>query len=448
MSMRKVFLIWSVLLGGCLIGGLVAAQEFKTLGGSSQILCSFPGGPLAHEVRYLPVKANVRHTVLQIVQRSGLVPNFVVGQGNVPNAAAGLRRTVQGGQERLILYNPDFLDRVARATRTDWANTSIIAHEIGHHLQGHTLQSGGSRPLIELEADEYSGFMMARLGSSLAQAQIAMRTLASDTGSASHPAKDQRLAAIARGWQRGRDSGHTPPSGSDSAPAPRSQLPPSPMSQVCMTRSGGLPTATEPAARQPVLLPVVARPDCRRRPGRWAGARLSQTPAGHGPPLETQTRSPPMPQFRFPLFLLFVLLGIVWLAVSSPSAAQTMPSRLFLLTEEEAAQLRLSGEPDRLLKSGPGQKSPPALLVRPAHCVPTSPCRGGERRPADPRRHHPLDLLIAFEPNREAVDMDSLEVRAKKGWFHKILNVPPQTLYCRDDAGSREPRHSGWRVPH
>ena len=252
--MRKVFLVWSVLLGGCLIGGLVAAQELKTLGGSSQILCSFPGGSLPHDVLYLPVKASVRHTVLQIVQRSGLVPNFVVGQGNVPNAAAGLRRTTQGGYERLILYNPDFLDRVARATRTDWASTSIIAHEIGHHLQGHTLQPGGSRPEIELEADEYSGFMMARLGSSLEQAQIAMRTLASETGSATHPARRDRLAAIAQGWQRGKDSGHTPPpppSGSGSSPAPPpapNYPPPQPqMSQVCMTRMG--------ACRLPLSLP-------------------------------------------------------------------------------------------------------------------------------------------------------------------------------------------------
>ena len=28
-----------------------------------------------------------------------------------------------------------------------------VAHEIGHHLQGHTIQRGGSRPPIELEAD-------------------------------------------------------------------------------------------------------------------------------------------------------------------------------------------------------------------------------------------------------------------------------------------------------
>ena len=128
-----------------------------------------------------------------------------------------------------------------------------------------------------------------------------------------------------------------------------------------------------------------------------------------------------MQQFRFPLFLLFVLLGIVWLAVSRPFEAQTTPSRLFLLTEEEAAQLRLSGEPDRLLKSDPSQKalklssSGPRIVFERPNIV--------DENTALPTVAvtTPLDLLIAFEPNREAVDMDSLEIRAKKGWFTRSL---------------------------
>ena len=125
-----------------------------------------------------------------------------------------------------------------------------------------------------------------------------------------------------------------------------------------------------------------------------------------------------MQKFRFPLFLLFVLLGIVWLAVSRPFEAQTTLGRLFLLTEEEAAQLRLPAEPDRFLKSGPPQKTlssgPRIVFKRPdlvddSTALPTVVVTT------------PLNLLIVFEPNREDVDMASLEVYAKKGWFTKSL---------------------------
>jgi hypothetical protein len=71
---------------------------------------------------------------------------------------------------------------------------------VGHHLQGHTLQAGGSRPPTELEADRYSGYVLFRMGATLDQSQAAMRALGSDTGSATHPDRSSRLAAITNGW--------------------------------------------------------------------------------------------------------------------------------------------------------------------------------------------------------------------------------------------------------
>ncbi|MEJ7666929.1 MAG: hypothetical protein WKG07_49205 [Hymenobacter sp.] len=66
---------------------------------------------------------------------------------------------------------------------------------MGHHLNGHTLRGGGSQPQDELEADEFSGFVLRRLGASLAQAQAAPgRRCADEAGSASHPGRTPRLA--------------------------------------------------------------------------------------------------------------------------------------------------------------------------------------------------------------------------------------------------------------
>jgi hypothetical protein len=91
---------------------------------------------------------------------------------------------------------------VDNSTKTDWASISILAHEIGHHLNGHTLDNLGSRPDKELEADDFSGFVMFKLGASLQDAQKAISTLVSEEGSSTHPGKFARLTAIQKGWSR------------------------------------------------------------------------------------------------------------------------------------------------------------------------------------------------------------------------------------------------------
>jgi len=136
--------------------------------------------------------------IREITDAVGLQPRFELrATTQVDNAAA----VVYGGK-RYLLYNPRFLAAVNRAGHTDWAGISILAHEMGHHLNGHTLRAGGSQPEDELEADEFSGFVLRRLGASLAQAQAAMAAVSPTSGSATHPGRAPRLAAISRGWGR------------------------------------------------------------------------------------------------------------------------------------------------------------------------------------------------------------------------------------------------------
>jgi hypothetical protein len=136
--------------------------------------------------------------IREITEAVGLQPRFELRATTlVPNAAA-----VAYNGKRFLLYNPKFLAAVNRAGHTDWAGISILAHEMGHHLNGHTLRGGGSQPQDELEADEFSGFVLRRLGASLAQAQAAMATVSDDQGSSTHPGRVPRLGAISQGWNR------------------------------------------------------------------------------------------------------------------------------------------------------------------------------------------------------------------------------------------------------
>ena len=136
--------------------------------------------------------------IREITDAVGLKARFELrATRDVDNAAAVLY-----DGKRFLLYNPDFLNAVNRAGHTDWAGISILAHEMGHHLNGHTLRGGGSQPADELEADEFSGFVLRKLGASLAQAQAAMATVSDDQGSSTHPGRSPRLTAIGEGWQR------------------------------------------------------------------------------------------------------------------------------------------------------------------------------------------------------------------------------------------------------
>ncbi|HEV8079577.1 MAG TPA: hypothetical protein VGP43_02620 [Chitinophagaceae bacterium] len=150
--------------------------------------------------------------IADIIEVIGLKQNFEVLAAGVDNAAAVVYQS-----KRYILYNPDFINRLDAAAGNKWASISILAHEIGHHLNGHTLEYIGSRPEKELEADEFSGFVLRRMGATLAEAQGAMKVAANYKRSLTHPGQTERLTAIAGGWNRaniqqgGKDLAKTTP---------------------------------------------------------------------------------------------------------------------------------------------------------------------------------------------------------------------------------------------
>lgn len=99
----------------------------------------------------------------------------------------------------------------------NWSNLFILAHEVGHHINGHSLDlvlyatetveaaTLASRRQQELEADEFAGFILGKLGASLPQTSQAINLLAtnSDDTYSSHPSKSKRLEAISSGFFKG-----------------------------------------------------------------------------------------------------------------------------------------------------------------------------------------------------------------------------------------------------
>lgn len=137
----------------------------------------------------------------EIVRRSGLRRNFYIMEcANTDNCFAAVQ-----GSTRLIVYDGAFMKKANDLAKTDWGALSILAHEIGHHLQGHTIIPGGSDPEKELEADEFSGFVLYQMGATVKEAQAAISKLTSDYDGGTHPPRTKRLVAIEKGWKNAQE---------------------------------------------------------------------------------------------------------------------------------------------------------------------------------------------------------------------------------------------------
>ncbi len=132
----------------------------------------------------------------EILQAAGKKANFRIAEAEVPNAMA----VVHMGK-RYILYNPRFINNLTRSTGTKWAAVSVLAHEIGHHLYSNSVNKGKTPLATELEADEFSGYVLQKMGASLQEAQVAMKILGSKYATRTHPGRDDRVSSIADGWK-------------------------------------------------------------------------------------------------------------------------------------------------------------------------------------------------------------------------------------------------------
>lgn len=180
------------------LGLLYGLQSQELLEMDLTTSCSYYGEELEGDIYSFNSTNEAIDIIDEMVALVGLKRNFIIQAASVPNAMA----TIYGIQ-RYILYSQHFISRLTSGTNTDWAAISVLAHEVGHHLNGHTLIPGGSRPPTELEADEFSGHILYQMGCpDLTTAQSAINLISTNQGSVTHPPKSARLEAIAVGWAK------------------------------------------------------------------------------------------------------------------------------------------------------------------------------------------------------------------------------------------------------
>ncbi|GAA4446381.1 hypothetical protein GCM10023189_01450 [Nibrella saemangeumensis] len=189
----------------CVVAGLITLSAFvpapapQSPPTNGNFVCNYSGinGLLAN-CNYVRSASNghAEKVVERILKPIGLMRNFkIIECPNTQNCFA----TVVNGQ-RYIIYDGAFMQRIETVTETDWSAISIMAHEIGHHLQGHTIDGRGGQPQKELEADKFSGFVLHQLGASLEESLVAIRALGNEHPTPTHPAKLSRVEHIRKGW--------------------------------------------------------------------------------------------------------------------------------------------------------------------------------------------------------------------------------------------------------
>ena len=132
---------------------------------------------------------------------------MLVSCDNINNALA---YTSESGL-RYILYDEEFMNSLSSGNAY-WSNMAILAHEVGHHINGHTLSEDLSlyeSRLEELEADEFAGFVLSKLGADIEVVKEVFREISTDGDDtySSHPNTTRRLNAITKGYENAINNG-------------------------------------------------------------------------------------------------------------------------------------------------------------------------------------------------------------------------------------------------
>ncbi|MBV6442419.1 MAG: hypothetical protein DYG98_19700 [Haliscomenobacteraceae bacterium CHB4] len=188
------FVPFAALIAACLLTALpvAAQQQLKIKNG-----CAYKTAAEEATLYTFEPSDEARRIVGEICNVLAVSQNFDLRAASVDNALATTE-----GKRRIILYSTVFLKKFSEDARTRWAAYSVLAHEIGHHFNGHDFaeSSSAKRKQWELEADRFAGSALRLLGATLDEAKAGVETFTLDAEQQYHPSGRARSEAIASGW--------------------------------------------------------------------------------------------------------------------------------------------------------------------------------------------------------------------------------------------------------
>ena len=155
--MRRSELVAVALIIAIVVGGAPQVQAQFVREHDAQGLRSFHGGPSRIRRSFQSdAEANTifKH-ILVVSGLAGMEDRITI------RATEALVEKTGDKEERLILYNAEFMQAIARKDKNYWSMVAILAHEVGHHVRYHTVIHGHDHK-FELEADYQAGFILRR----------------------------------------------------------------------------------------------------------------------------------------------------------------------------------------------------------------------------------------------------------------------------------------------
>ena len=145
-----------------------------------------------------------------ILNAVGLSKNFIIAEcTGIENVVASAYRG-----KRFILYDKEFMNQINRKSN-EWSSLFILAHEVGHHINGHSLDillysnididppTLSKKREQELEADEFAAFILTKLGAKLIQLEEIINNISDNSNDfSSHPPRNKRLIAVNNGFNK------------------------------------------------------------------------------------------------------------------------------------------------------------------------------------------------------------------------------------------------------
>lgn len=155
----------------------------------------------------------------EICSAAGIKSNFIM----VPCNSIKTCLAFEKDGDPYIIYDNIFLNNIKTSIsygftekkinsssneNKDWEALTILAHEIGHHANHHfskTVRNTTSIKDIELEADEYAGQIIFRLGGSLKEGEKVYNSdLISIKPTLEHPGRADRIRAFEDGYKKAK----------------------------------------------------------------------------------------------------------------------------------------------------------------------------------------------------------------------------------------------------
>jgi len=160
--------------------------------GEASVPSAFAFGP--NVMKSYADNASIPGIIRRIVLTTGLAPRFAAYPAKIGTACASRDADLQP----VIYYDEDWLKDYSKGDY--WIQLGVLAHEIGHLVNGHGTGDGLNQYQREIEADVFLGRVVALISGTIQEAELGV-SLQPEEGTATHPPRFVRRASVDQGYR-------------------------------------------------------------------------------------------------------------------------------------------------------------------------------------------------------------------------------------------------------